>query len=131
MTIPTASDRFVIDSSGWVEFLGGGPKEPAFAPYFDDPERILLPAIVIYEVHRKILREQGKTIADLFISQAFSFGSRVIDLDLDIAVQASAASLHNRLHMADAVIYATAQRHRAELITADAHFQGLAGVLVL
>ena len=34
----------------------------------------------------------------------------------------------NGLPMADSLIYATAQRHAAELWTQDAHFDGLPGV---
>jgi predicted nucleic acid-binding protein len=33
--------------------------------------------------------------------------------------------------MADALIYATAQAHQAELITSDAHFSGLPGVTLI
>ena len=131
MTTPTASKFFVIDSSGWVEYLGAGPKEADFAPYFADAARIFLPTIVVYEVHKKILREQGQNSAEVFISHAFSFADRIVDLDLDLALNASAISLDKSLPMADAIIYATAQRHRAEVVTSDAHFKGLPGVTVL
>jgi predicted nucleic acid-binding protein len=131
VTTPSASELYVVDSSGWVEYLRGGPKESAFAPYFGDAERILLPTIIVYEVHKKILREQGKSNADVFISQAFSFGTRIIDLDLDLSLAASAMSLDKSLPMADAVIYASAQRHGAQLVTSDSHFRGLPGVTVL
>jgi len=33
--------------------------------------------------------------------------------------------------MADAILYASAQAHRAELVTSDAHFAGLPGMTVL
>jgi predicted nucleic acid-binding protein len=33
--------------------------------------------------------------------------------------------------MADAIIYATAQAHQAELITSDAHFSRLPGVTLI
>jgi toxin FitB len=128
VTILNASDRFIVDSSGWVEYLGGGPKEAAFAPYFNDVNRILLPTIVIFEVHKKVLREHGRNKADVFVSQAFSFGTRIINLDLDISITASAVSLEESLPMADAIIYACACRHRADLITSDSHFKGRPGV---
>jgi len=37
-------------------------------------------------------------------------------------------SIDYKLPMADAIIYATARAHQAELITSDAHFSGLTGV---
>lgn len=131
MTTPSASKFFIVDSSGWVEYIGGGSKEATFAPYFSDANRLLLPTIVVYEVHKKILREKGKTPADLFLSHAFSFGARIVDLDLDLSIAASVISLEQGLAMADAIIYACAQRYRAQLITSDAHFHGLSGVTVL
>ena len=131
MTTPSASKFFIVDSSGWVEYLGGGSKETAFASYFSDANRVLLPTIVVYEVHKKILREKGKTPADLFLSHAFSFGARIVDLDLELSIAASVISLEKGLPMADAIIYASAQRHRAQLITSDAHFHGLTDVTVL
>jgi predicted nucleic acid-binding protein len=33
--------------------------------------------------------------------------------------------------MADAIIYATAQHHNAQLVTSDAHFANLPGVVFL
>jgi len=33
--------------------------------------------------------------------------------------------------MGDAIIYATAEGHQAELITSDAHFSGLSGVTLI
>src|SRR6267143_3628531 len=48
-------DRFVVDSSGWVEFLGGGPKADAFGRCLENSEAVLLPSIVVYEVYKKML----------------------------------------------------------------------------
>jgi hypothetical protein len=61
VTTRNGSDRFVVDSIGWVEFLGNGPKSDAFAKYFEHPQSVLLPTIIVYEVYyKKILREQVK-----------------------------------------------------------------------
>ena len=131
MIIPSASDRLVIDSSGWVEYLGNGPKADRFAPYLESQAILLLPSIVVYEVHKKICREQGKELADEFMSQAFSFRDRLIPLTLELALLASKASLDTNLPMAEAIIYATAHHHRAQLITSDAHFANLPRVTLV
>ena len=58
-----------MDSSGWVEFLGGGPKADAFGKYLEDPEAVLLlPSIVVYEVYKKMLRERTSDLAERFLS---------------------------------------------------------------
>ena len=129
MTTPSDSKLVIVDASGWVEYFSDGPKAESFARYLDFPDHILLPSIIVYEVHKKFSREQGKILADNFISQAFAFGPRVIPLDLEISVLASRTSLETRLPMADAIIYATAQHYNAKLVTSDAHFADFPGVI--
>ncbi len=131
MTTPNGSDRYVVDSSGWVEYLGNGPKAVSFAKYLENPETLLLPTIVVYEVYKKMLREQSMILAEKFLSTAFNFQEREIILDASLAASAAKTSLRSNLPMADAVIYATAQAHQAELVTSDAHFTGLPGVTIL
>ena len=131
MIIPSASDRIVVDSSGWIEYIGAGPKAEAFAVYLESQAILLLPSIVVYEVHKKVYREQGKGKADEFVSQAFGFGDRLIPLTLELAILASTTSLDAHLSLADAIIYTTAQKHNAHLVTSDAHFINLPDVTVL
>jgi toxin FitB len=131
--VTTLSDSklVVVDSSGWVEYMGSGPKADSFARYLEFPETLLLPSIIVFEVYKKASREFGKTLAENFLSQAFGLGDRLIALDLELAILASRRSEENRLPMADAIIYATAQLHNAQLITSDAHFADLPGVVFL
>ena len=129
MTTPTASNRIVVDSSGWVEYLGSGPKADEFAIYLESTAIQFLPSIVVYEVCKKLFREQTKQIAYLFISRAFAFGDHLIPLTLELSILASQLSLEFRLTMADAIIYATACHLKAQLITSDAHFSELPGSL--
>jgi AbrB family looped-hinge helix DNA binding protein len=91
-------------------------------------QELLLPTIVVYEVYKKMLREQDLALAERFLSIAFSFQTREIVLDVSLAALAAKKSLAANLPMADAIIYATAQAHQAELITSVAHFSGLPGV---
>jgi predicted nucleic acid-binding protein len=46
-------------------------------------------------------------------------------------MNAASLSIDHQLAMADALIYAAARYHAAELITSDAHFTNLPGVTVL
>jgi len=131
VTTPSGSDRYIVDSSGWVEYLGNGPKADGFAKYLENPETLLLPTVVVYEVYKKMLREGSHEQAERFLSTAFGFQQREIVLDISLAALAAKRSLTANLPMADAIIYATAQAHHAELITSDAHFAGLPGVTAL
>jgi predicted nucleic acid-binding protein len=55
----------------------------------------------------------------------------IVPVDESLALEAADLALELRLAMADALIYATARRHRATLVTADADFTGLAGAVVI
>ena len=54
-----------------------------------------------------------------------------MDLDRAVALEAARISLELKLPMADSVILATAQAHKATLWTQDAGFSGLPGVRYL
>jgi predicted nucleic acid-binding protein len=131
VTTPSDSKLVVVDSSGWVEYMGSGPKADSFARYLEFPETLLLPSIIVFEVYKKASREFGKTLAENFLSQAFALGDRLIALDLELAIMASRRSVENRLPMADAIIFATAQLYNAQLVTSDAHFADLPNVVFL
>jgi toxin FitB len=131
VTIPSDSDLVVVDSTGWVEYLGSGPKVDRFATYFETPVTLLLPSIVVYEVYKKVSREQGSIAAMEFLSQAYSFGDRLIPLSLELAILASQTSAETGLPMADAIIYATAHHYKAQLVTSDSHFANLPSVTLI
>jgi predicted nucleic acid-binding protein len=121
--MPKGSELFLVDSSGWVEFMGDGPRAEKFAPYFEREERLVVSAIVLYEVYKKLLSAQGSTAADRFLSAALR--ARVVPIDERLALLAARISLDRHLAMADAMIYATALASGAQLITSDAHFKAL------
>jgi predicted nucleic acid-binding protein len=123
------SELFLVDSSGWVEFMGEGPLAEKFAPYFEREERLLVPAIVLYEVYKKLLSAQGSTAANRFLSAALR--ARVVPIDERLALLAARISLDRRLAMADAMIYATALAAGAHLVTSDPHFRGFADVAII
>jgi predicted nucleic acid-binding protein len=125
------SKWIVVDSSGWIEYMADGPKADSYASYLESPQKILLPSIVVYEVHKKLIRESGKNLADLFLSQAYGFSERLIALDLPLSILASRMSIEYQLPMADSIIYATSRTHDAPLITSDEHFSGLPGVVLV
>jgi predicted nucleic acid-binding protein len=127
--VAKGSELVLVDSSGWVEFLGDGSLADKFAPFFEREERLVVPVIILYEVYKKLLSAQGSTAADKFLSAALR--ARVVPLDEQLALLAARISLDLRLPMADAMIYATAQFVAAHLVTSDTRFQGLPGVTVI
>lgn len=125
--MPKESELFLVDSSGWIEFLGNGPLADRFAPYMQFVEQVIVPVIVLYEVYKKLLLIDG-TVANGFLSVALR--GRVVPIDDRLALHAAKISIDRRLAMADAIIYTTALGTGAHLVTSDAHFQGLPQVTV-
>ena len=129
MTAGTATDPLVVDSSGWLEYLTQDVNAKAFEPYLQGSRPILVPAIVLYEVKKKILQIGSKTEADRFVSQACR--RQVIPVDEFLALAAAEVSIGHRLAMADAIIYATARAFVAELVTSDQAFKAMPGVTLI
>jgi toxin FitB len=128
VTTRTASELFLVDSSGWLEYLSEDSKAAAFAHYLENESAVLVPSLVIYEVYKHLARLRGKPLADRFLSQALH--CRVVPLDEMIALAAANSSLDHRLSMADAILYATARSCQAQLVTANTKFRGLPGVII-
>jgi predicted nucleic acid-binding protein len=120
------NQRLVVDSSGWIEFFTGGPNAEPFAEAIDQPERLVVPTLSLFEVFKWVMREHGEGAA----LQAIALMQRaeVVALSTEIALHAAQLSLELRLPVADSVMLATARAFDALLITQDANFQGLPGV---
>ena len=116
----------LLDSSGWLEFFGNGPRAGDFLPALADLELLLVPTIVLYEVSKRVtlLRGEGQ-VAEVVATMR---RGQVVDLDTQLALAAAALSVAERLPMVDAIILATARRHDATVWTMDADFEGKAGV---
>jgi predicted nucleic acid-binding protein len=128
VTGTTVSELWLIDSSAWLEYLTQDQDAAKFAPFIESAIPTLVPTIVLYEVVKVLMRERGKTEADRFISEALR--RVVVPLDEDLALAAVHVSNEHKLAMADAIIYATAQTHQAQLVTGDGAFRGLPGVII-
>jgi predicted nucleic acid-binding protein len=86
-------------------------------------------AIEIYEVYKVIRRDISEERAVEAVSALRR--ATIAPVDEPLALEAADLSLTHGLAMADAVVYATARRFRAKLVTGDADFEGLADAVVV
>jgi predicted nucleic acid-binding protein len=128
VTTRSASELYVVDSSGWLEYVTDDSKAAAFGHYLEGEASVLVPSVVVYEVYKHLAKHRGRTLADRFMSQALH--RRVVPMDETIALAAANASLDHRLATVDAIVYATARVCQAQLVTANTHFRGLPGVII-
>jgi predicted nucleic acid-binding protein len=116
----------VVDSSGWLEYFAGGPNADFFAPVVRQTESLVVPTICLYEIFKRILQQRGEGAA--LQAAAILAQGLIVDLDVNLALEAARLSAEEKLPMADSIILATARAHGATLWTQDADFEGVAGV---
>jgi predicted nucleic acid-binding protein len=113
----------LVDSSAWLAFFADTKNASKFQGAIEDTRRLLVPTIVIYEVSKVLLREQGEELA--IVAQAHMQQGKILDLTTEIAVNSASISLKCRLPMADSIILASARSHNARLWTQDDDFKGI------
>ncbi len=116
----------LVDTSAWIEWLVDTPLGGTIAGELPAREQWLVPTIVQLELAKWLTRNVGEEKADQVI--AFSQTCNVAELDTAIALDAADLCARHKLATADAIVYATARAHGADLFTCDRHFEGLPGV---
>ena len=116
----------VVDSSGWIEYLQDTPRADLFAPAIEDRNRLLVPTIALFEVHRVLSRSLPTELVQRCLN-VMRLG-RVLDLTDPRAVAAAELAQRHQLAMADAVMYSMALELGATFWTQDVDYQGLQGV---
>ena len=116
----------VVDSSGWLEYFADGPNADCFAPPIEDTENLVVPALCLFEVFKKVLqqRDEGLALQAVAVMQ----DGTVVDLTSDLAISAARISAVEKLPAADSIILATARSRGAVLWTQDADFEGIENV---
>lgn len=86
-------------------------------------------AIEVYEVYKVIRRDLSEERALEAVSALRR--ATIVPVDESLALEAADVALSRGLAMADAIVYATARRHGATLLTGDADFDGLPDAIVV
>ena len=116
----------VVDSSGWLEYFADGPNADFFAPAIEATSELIVPAISVYEVFKRVLQQRSESEALQAI--AVMMRGRGVELDAQLALAAARVSTQYRIPMADSIILATARVHGAILWTQDEHFEQIESV---
>ena len=115
----------VIDSSGWLEYFADETNADFFAAAIENVEDLIVPAISIYDVFKRVYQRRGE--GDALQAVAMMEQGKVVELDSMLALRAAKVSLDLKLPMADSIILATARTYEATLWTQDTDFEGVTG----
>jgi len=116
----------IVDSCGWLEWFTGGKLADKYQKYLADPDNLLMPAIILYEVYKILKREVGEEKALLAVG--YMKNSPVIPLDEALALAAADIALQESLAMTDAIIVAAARANNCKIVTSDSDLKDQASV---
>ena len=116
----------VVDSSAWLEYFASGPNASFFAKALEDTQQLIVPALSLFEVFKRVLEQRGE--GDALQAAAVMGQGMVVDLETPIALRAAKLSVEHRLPMADSIMLATARSYDATLWIQDADFEDVRGV---
>jgi predicted nucleic acid-binding protein len=118
----------VPDTSAWIEWYLGSEIGVRLREVMPDMNETIVPTIVQLELAKWLRREVALVEYEKMI--AYTTQCLVAELDTPIALLAAELSREHKLSTADSVIYASAQRFDAQLLTCDSHFKGLENVVL-
>ena len=117
----------VVDSSGWLVYFADEPNAGFFAPAIENTKELIVPAICLYEVFKRVYQQRGEDDALKAVAQMLP--GQVIELDASLALRAAKVSIDFGLPMADSVILATARAFDTTHWAQDERFKDIEGVL--
>lgn len=115
-----------LDSWAWIGYLQSDPRAARVKEIIDSDNLVIASAINVAEVSVFLLRHGKGNFAKLVQERA-----RVVPVDEEIAQEAAALKVKHKLGLADAIVFATAQKHGAPLVTGDPDFKGMENVIYL
>ena len=121
----------LIDSWAWVEFFAGSKIGEKVRDYvMDESLEIIISSINLAEIYRIALDRFDESTAEKR-RRAMQSRCFLIPVDEEIAIQGARFRNERNWGMGDALIYATAVREKAKVLTGDPHFKGLKDTIFL
>jgi len=121
----------LIDSWSWVEFFAGSKTGESVKSYvMDENQEIIISSINLAEIYRIALDRFDEKMAEKR-RRAMITRCYLISVDEEIAIMGARFRHERDWGLGDALIYATAIREGAKVLTGDPHFKGLDDVIFL
>ncbi len=126
----------LVDSWSWIEYFTSTPVGVNdVAPVLEDPQNeVIVSTVNIAEVYKSFLRDFPYPDNQRFAEDskaAIIQRSYVFDVDQEIAVESAKINHKMKLGLGDSIMYATAIREGAKVLTGDLHFKGVKDAIYL
>ena len=116
----------IIDSSFWLEYFAGTESGEIISDIVENTDELIVPAITLYEVFKKLLLERNED--DALLAVGHMKKGKIVDFTEELSLSAAKISVNHKIPMADSIIYATSIKYNCNLWTQDQHFEGLKSV---
>lgn len=126
MSRATRTGPNVVDSSAWLEYLANGPNSADFAPVIEAVDRLVIPALVITEVLRRLDAQERRGVIPEVLAHMRQ--GLIVVFGEQLAVDAAVLGRRHRLALADSIVYATAVAVEGTVWTQDEDFRRLPDV---
>lgn len=120
----------LIDSWVWIEYWKGGKYAENAATYIDGDEEAYVSAVNLIEIYSWFARSYGENVAKSRI-ETVEKRTYVIPLEKRIAMEAARLKIKHKLGMADAIVLATANHVKGNVVSGDPDFKGIDGVTLI
>src|SRR4030067_2038472 len=126
----------LVDSWSWIEYFKSssvGVKD--IAPVIEGPQNeVIVSAVNIAEVYKAFLSDypypDNQRLAEdsraVMVQRSY-----VLDVDQEMAVDTAKINHKLKLGLGDSIMYATALREGAKVLTGDPHFKGIKDAIYL
>jgi predicted nucleic acid-binding protein len=121
----------LVDSWAWIEYFQGTVAGKKVREVIENPEqKIIVSTINIAEVYNAFLRDYDESSAET-ARKTIRQRSYVIDVTEEIAIASAKIKHELKWGLGDSIIYATARREGALILTGDPHFKEIKEVIYL
>lgn len=123
----------LVDSWAWIEYFKGSAAGRKVKELIENSqEKVIVSMVNIAEVYNSFLRDypDNERYAEAS-KKAMKQRSYIYDVDETIAVESAKIKHEKKWGLGDSIIYATATREGAKVLTGDPHFKGLNDVIFL
>jgi len=125
----------LVDSWAWIEYFKGSTTGEKVKELIENSQdKVIVSAVNIAEVYNSFLRDYSPSDNKRYAEasrKAMKQRSYVYDVDEEIAVDSAKIKHEKKWGLGDSIIYATAKRVDAKVLTGDPHFKGLNDVIFL
>lgn len=125
----------LVDSWAWIEYFKGTCAGERVKELLENSQdKVIVSTVNIVEVYNSFLSDYSRPDNDRYAEasrNAMEQRSYVYEVDKKIAVDSAKIKHEKKWGLGDSIIYATAKREGALVLTGDPHFRGLNDVIYL